>query len=56
MNLLASQWETSLIERILKVTQSPQSLPFYRRAIATLAEGIVDQEYGEFRHGTDLAR
>jgi hypothetical protein len=54
MNLLAPQWETSLIERILKVTQSPQSLPFYRRAIATLGEGIVDQEYGEFRHGTRL--
>ena len=56
MNLLASQWETSRIERILTVTQSRQSLPFYRSAIATLGEGIVDQEYGEFRHGTDLAR
>ena len=54
MDLLASQWETALIERILKVTQSPQSLPFYRRAIATLGEGIVDQEYGELRHRTRL--
>ena len=54
MNLLASRWETSLIERILKVTQSPRSPPFYRRAIATLGEGIVDQEYGELRHRTRL--
>ena len=53
-DLLASQSETSLIERILKVTQSPQSLPFYRRAIATLGEGIVDQEYGELRYRTQL--
>jgi hypothetical protein len=53
-DLPASQWETSLIERILKATQSPQSLPFYRRAIAALGEGIVDQEYGELRYRTQL--
>jgi hypothetical protein len=54
MDLLTSQSGTSLIERIVKVTQSPQSLPFYRRAIASLGEGIVDQEFGELRYRTRL--
>lgn len=48
-NPAASERETALIERILKVTLSPQSIPFYQRAIATLGQGIVDQEYGELR-------
>lgn len=54
MNPVAPEWETALVQRILKVTRSRQSIPFYRRAIATLGEGIVDQEYGELRYRTRL--
>jgi hypothetical protein len=46
--------ETALIERILKITQSPQSIPFYRRAFADLGAGIVDEELGELRYRTRL--
>lgn len=56
MNPAAPTWEIALIERILQVTQSPQSVPFYRKAIATLGEGIVDQEYGELRYRTRLGK
>ncbi len=54
MNPGDSEWEAALIDRILKVTQSPQSIPFYRKAIAALGEGIVDEEYGELRYRTLL--
>jgi hypothetical protein len=40
----------ALIERILGLTNSPQSVPFYRKAIQKLGEGIVEQEYGELRY------
>lgn len=50
----ASRWETALIERILKLTRSPKSMPFYRKAIATLGEGIVDEELGELRYRMQL--
>lgn len=52
----ASRWDTALIERILKLTRSPQSLPFYRKAIATLGEGIVDEELGELRYRMQLGQ
>jgi hypothetical protein len=40
----------ALIERILSLTNSPQSVPFYRKAIQILGEGIVEEEYGELRY------
>ena len=49
-----SEREAALIDRILKVTESPQSIAFYRKAIAALGEGIVDEEYGELRYRTLL--
>src|SRR5437879_2163001 len=49
MNPADSEREAALIDRILKLTQSPQSVAFYRKAIAALGEGIVDEEYGELR-------
>src|SRR5205807_6957800 len=54
MNSADSEREAGLIDRILKVTQSPQSIAFYRKAIAALGEGIVDEEYGELRYRTLL--
>ena len=41
---------TALIERILGLTNSPQSVPFYRKAIKKLGEGVVEEEYGELRY------
>jgi hypothetical protein len=40
----------ALIERILEITNSPQSVPFYRKAIENLGEGIVEEECGELRY------
>ena len=40
----------ALIQRILGLTNSPQSVPFYRKAIKKLGEGIVEEEYGELRY------
>src|SRR5712692_7977392 len=54
MNPADAEREAALIDRILKVTQSPQSIPFYRQAIAALGEGVVDEEYGELRYRTRL--
>jgi hypothetical protein len=45
-----SGYTAALIERILGLTNSPQSVPFYRKAIQKLGEGIVEQEYGELRY------
>ena len=39
-----------LIARILKITASPQSVPFYQKAIATLGLAIVEGELGELRY------
>ncbi len=38
-----------LIERIVKTTRSAQSVPFYRRVIRQLGDGIVEEELGELR-------
>src|SRR2546427_13238962 len=54
MNPADSEREAALIDRILKVTQSPQSIAFYRKAIVALGEGIVDEEYGVLRYRTLL--
>jgi hypothetical protein len=50
MNQTESAHTTSLIERILEVTNSPQSVPFYRKVIRQLGEGIVEEEFGELRY------
>ncbi len=39
-----------LIERILGLTNSPQSVPFYLKAIKKLGKGIVEEECGELRY------
>ena len=38
-----------LIERILDCTRSPESRNFYRKAIATLGKGLVEEELGELK-------
>ena len=45
-----SEHAAALIERILSLTNSPQSVPFYRKAIQILGEGIIEEEYGELRY------
>jgi hypothetical protein len=40
----------ALIERLVQFTNSPQSVPFYRKAIRILGAGIVDEEFGELRY------
>src|SRR5476649_2949797 len=50
MNLAETSQLDELIERILQLTKSPQSIPFYRRAIQTLGLGLVDSELGELRY------
>src|SRR5438445_10782987 len=54
MNPADSEREAALIDRILKVTQSQQSIAFYRKEIAAVGDGIVDEEYGELRYRTRL--
>jgi hypothetical protein len=49
MGQAESPHTAALIERILGLTNSPQSVPFYRKAIRKLGEGIVEEEYGELR-------
>ena len=39
-----------LITRILELTKSPQSTPFYKKAIATLGRDVVEEEFGELRY------
>ena len=39
-----------LVERIVKTTRSAQSVPFYRRVIRQLGDGIVEEEFGELRY------
>jgi hypothetical protein len=50
MGQVESAHTAALIERILGLTNSPQSVPFYRKAIQELGEGIVEEEYGELRY------
>lgn len=38
-----------LIARILEITKSPQSIPFYQKTIATLGFAVVEGELGELR-------
>ena len=45
-----SEHTAALIERILSLTNSPQSVPFYRKAIKKLGKGIFEEEYGELRY------
>jgi hypothetical protein len=39
-----------LVERVVKATRSPQSVPFYRRLIRQLGDSIVEEELGELRY------
>ena len=39
-----------LIARIVETTKSPQSVPFYKKAIATLGRDMVEGEFGELRY------
>lgn len=41
---------TDLIERILEVTKSEQSVPFYLKAIKVLGAGLVESEFSNLRH------
>ena len=41
---------SGVIERIVAVTESPQSEPFYRMAIKTLGDGIVMECLGELKY------
>src|SRR5688572_2876219 len=43
-----------LVERIVELTRSPQSIPFYRNAIAKLGEGAIEMELGELRYQVKL--
>ena len=43
-----------LINRIVGVTKSPQSIPYYRQAIERLGPGIVEAEFGELRYQLKL--
>src|SRR6202142_4632654 len=45
---------TDLIERILELTSSPQSIPFYRNAIEAVGPGLVESELGELRYQMKL--
>lgn len=44
----------TLIGRILELTKSPQSEPFYRKAIQALGKGIVEEELRELRYRMHL--
>jgi len=50
MGQAESPHTAALIERILGLTNSAQSVPFYRKAIKKLGEGVVEEEYGELRY------
>ena len=39
-----------LVDRIVNTTRSAQSVPFYRRVIRQLGDGIVEEEFGELRY------
>jgi hypothetical protein len=39
-----------LVERIVNTTRSRHSVPFYRRVIRQLGDGIVEEELGELRY------
>ena len=43
-----------LIERILELTNSGQSIPFYRKAIELVGPGLVESELGELRYQMKL--
>ena len=45
---------TDLIERILELTNSAQSIPFYRKAIEMVGSGLVESELGELRYQMKL--
>lgn len=44
------QSSKDLIERILELTKSPQSIAYYRLAIQALGEELVESELGELRY------
>jgi len=44
MGQAESPHTAALIERILGLTNSAQSVPFYRKAIKKLGEGVVEEE------------
>jgi len=46
----AESLREDLVERIVKTTRSAQAVPFYRRVIRQLGEGIVEEELGELRY------
>ena len=51
MNPTASEAvRDDLVERIVNTTRSAQSVPFYRRVIRQLGDGIVEEEFGELRY------
>ena len=45
-----------LIDEILKITKSPQSTNFYKKAIKELGEGRVEEELGELKHQIRLGK